>query len=72
MLMAFISHEVAEVSSEMAGWKGRANKVNELSQNFLVIKQVPKHPAVLTFSHSSFLDPYADLVPDCFFIHNIK
>ena len=34
MLMAFISHEVAEISSKVAEWKDIANKVNELSKNF--------------------------------------
>lgn len=32
--MAFISHEVAEISSKVAEWKDIANKVNELSKNF--------------------------------------
>lgn len=34
MLMAFVSHEVAEISPKMAEWKAIANKVNELSKNF--------------------------------------
>lgn len=56
MLMAFISQEVAEISSKMAEWKGIANKVSELSKNSSSSERSQGPVVILTFSYSSFLD----------------
>lgn len=71
--MAFISHEVAEISSKVAEWKDIANKVNELSKNFFFIKQVPKHHVLHWPSFTLlFLDPYAGFGSWFFFPHKRK
>lgn len=71
--MAFISHEVAEISSKMAEWKAIANKVNELSKNFSSSNRSPNTLwNILTFLHSSSLDSYADLIHVFFFFYNRK
>lgn len=69
MLMAFISQEVAEISSKMAEWKGIANKVSELSKNSSSSERSQGTVVIVTFS-SSFLDLM--LIWFMTFFHNRK